>query len=59
MLWIKRFWQEEEGAEITEYALLAVILAVAVLAGGPVLQTALEGAFTALSGAVTTQAGGL
>lgn len=51
----KRFWVEEDGAEITEYALLAVILAVAVLTGGPFLSSGLVAGFQGLATAVTNR----
>jgi Flp pilus assembly pilin Flp len=43
---IKSFIVEEEGAEIAEYALLVVILALGLLSAAPAFQTALTAAFT-------------
>jgi Flp pilus assembly pilin Flp len=56
MLWLKRFWMEEEGAEVTEWALLVVVLALAILAGGPTLQTTLSGALSTIGGQVQANA---
>jgi len=43
---LKRFWRDEDGVETVEWALIAAVLAVAVLAGykviGPSLQTGLN-----------------
>ena len=38
---IKRFIREDEGAEVSEWALLVVVLGLAIVAGGPALKTAL------------------
>jgi Flp pilus assembly pilin Flp len=43
---IKSFIVEEEGAEIAEYALLVVILALGLLSAAPSFQAALTSAFT-------------
>jgi Flp pilus assembly pilin Flp len=43
---IKQFIVEEEGAEIAEYALLVVILALGLLTAAPGFQNALSTAFT-------------
>jgi Flp pilus assembly pilin Flp len=50
----KRFLVEDEGAEIAEYALLIVLLAIAVLVGAPQLSTAVQGAFTGMGGQVSS-----
>ena len=46
MQFIKRFIVEEEGAEIAEYALLVVILALGLLSAAPGVSSALNHAFT-------------
>jgi pilus assembly protein Flp/PilA len=46
---LKRLWNEEEGQDLTEYALLLVLLALAAV-------TALKGLATALSGVFTNAA---
>lgn len=56
MQWIKRFWLEEEGAEVSEWALLVVVLAMAVLAGGPALTSALNGALGTIGARVSDSA---
>jgi Flp pilus assembly pilin Flp len=43
---IKSFIVEEEGAEIAEYALLVVILALGLLSAAPAFQAALTSAFS-------------
>jgi Flp pilus assembly pilin Flp len=43
---IKSFIVEEEGAEIAEYALLVVILALGLLSSAPAFQGALTAAFS-------------
>jgi Flp pilus assembly pilin Flp len=42
---IKNFIREEEGAELAEYALLVVILALAILTALPTLTSAIQTAF--------------
>lgn len=59
MSWLKRFWIEEEGAEVSEWALLVVVLAMAVLAGGPTLTTALNGALGNIGNRVSGSAANL
>jgi Flp pilus assembly pilin Flp len=56
---IKSFLVEEEGAEIAEYALLVVILALGLLTAGPSFQDALSNAFTKTGTKVSTNADGL
>jgi Flp pilus assembly pilin Flp len=50
---------EEEGAEIAEYALLVVILALGLLAAMPSLKDALLAAFSNTGGKVSTNASSL
>jgi Flp pilus assembly pilin Flp len=44
MQFIKRFIVEDEGAEAVEWALLVVVLGLAIVAGGPTLKDGLSGA---------------
>jgi Flp pilus assembly pilin Flp len=44
MQFIKRFIVEDEGAEAVEWALLVVVLGLAIVAGGPALKDNLGGA---------------
>ncbi len=43
---LKRLWQEEEGQDLTEYALLLVLIALAAIAGMNTLATAINSVFT-------------
>ncbi len=54
---IKNFIIEEEGAEIAEYALLVVILALGLLAAAPNFTAALTSAFSRTGNKVSTNAG--
>jgi Flp pilus assembly pilin Flp len=56
MQFMKRFIVEEEGAEIAEYALLVVILALGLLTAGPSFKDALAHAFTRTGNKVSTNA---
>jgi Flp pilus assembly pilin Flp len=53
---VKNFLVEEEGAEIAEYALLVVILALGLLTAGTSVQSALSNAFTRTASKVNTNA---
>jgi len=53
---IKNFIVEDEGAEIAEYALLVVILALGLLTAAPSFQSALSNAFGATATKVNTNA---
>jgi Flp pilus assembly pilin Flp len=53
---VKRFLVEEEGAEIAEYALLVVILALGLLSAAPAFQAALTAAFSNTSAKVQNNA---
>lgn len=55
----KSFLAEEEGAEIAEYALLVVILALGLLTAAPGLQSALSIAFTKTGSKVSSNANSL
>jgi Flp pilus assembly pilin Flp len=56
---IKNFLIEEEGAEIAEYALLVVILALGLLAAAPSFQAALTSAFSKTATKVSSSAAAL
>ncbi len=43
---LKRLWHEEEGQDLTEYALLLVLIALAAIAGMNTLATAINSVFT-------------
>ena len=53
---VKSFLVEEEGAEIAEYALLVVILALGLLTASTSVQSALSNAFTRTANKVSTNA---
>jgi Flp pilus assembly pilin Flp len=53
---VKQFVKEEEGAEIAEYALLVVILALGLLTAAPGFQAALSTAFTKTGSKVSANA---
>jgi Flp pilus assembly pilin Flp len=56
---VKQFLVEEEGAEIAEYALLVVIVALGLLSASPVFQNALSTAFSRTGNRVSTNASGI
>jgi pilus assembly protein Flp/PilA len=43
---LKRLWQEEEGQDLVEYALLLVLLSLAAIGALGTLATAINGVFT-------------
>ncbi len=43
---LKQLWQEEEGQDLTEYALLLVLLSLAAIGALGTLATAINGVFT-------------
>ena len=43
---LKRLWQEEEGQDLTEYALLLVLIALAAIAGMNTLASAINNVFS-------------
>lgn len=47
---LRRLWQEEEGQDLTEYALLLVLLSLAAIASLGTLATAINGAFASAAG---------
>lgn len=46
-------WKEEEGQDLTEYALLMVLLALAAVASLSSLATALQGAISSVTAVLT------
>ena len=56
MRFIKSFVREEEGAEVVEWALLVVVIGLAVVGGGPFLTSALSDALSNIGGKTNTQA---
>jgi Flp pilus assembly pilin Flp len=52
----KRLLADEEGAEVSEWALLVVVLGLAIIAGGPTLSDALKNGLGKMGG--VTQTGG-
>ena len=43
---LKRLWNEEEGQDLTEYALLLVLIALAAIAGMNTLASAINNVFS-------------
>jgi pilus assembly protein Flp/PilA len=54
---IKRFWEQEEGADAAEYALVIGLVAIAIVAGAFALGGNLSNAFKNVSNCVATQTG--
>jgi pilus assembly protein Flp/PilA len=48
-----RLWKEEEGQDLTEYALLLVLIALAAITTMKTLATAIEGVFTSAATSLT------
>lgn len=46
---VKQLLRDESGATAIEYSLIAAMMAVGLIAGFPVLSTAIEGAFSAIA----------
>jgi len=57
MRFIKSFVREEEGAEVVEWALLVVVIGLAVVGAGPQLTDMLSDALSNIGGKTNTQAG--
>lgn len=55
---IKRFVREEDGASAVEYALLAAIIGIGIVASTGTLKDAIVTAFTNVGTAITTASGG-
>jgi pilus assembly protein Flp/PilA len=51
---LKRLWQEEEGQDLTEYALLVVLIALVAIASMQTLGHAISDAFASASTNLTT-----
>jgi pilus assembly protein Flp/PilA len=51
---LKRLWVEQEGQDLTEYALLVVLLALAAVAGMNALAGAINNVFSAAGTNLTT-----
>ncbi len=51
---LNRLWKEEEGQDITEYALLLVLIALVAAATLTTLGTTISGVFTNANTALTT-----
>jgi pilus assembly protein Flp/PilA len=51
---LKRLWQEEEGQDLTEYALLLVLIALAAIAGMNTLATAINAVFSSAAQNLST-----
>jgi pilus assembly protein Flp/PilA len=49
-----RLWQEEEGQDLTEYALLVVLLALAAITGMKALAGSINNVFSAAGANLTT-----
>jgi pilus assembly protein Flp/PilA len=52
---LKRLWQEEEGQDLTEYALLVVLIALAAVTAMKGLATAISTTFTSIATNLTGQ----
>jgi pilus assembly protein Flp/PilA len=52
MSFVKRLWTEEEGADATEYALLAALIAVAIIGTATTLGTSISGVFSTITAAL-------
>ncbi len=56
MSWLKRLAVEEDGAEVTEWGLLVVVIGLGILAGGPTLKNMIDAALSAIGGKVNAGA---
>ena len=52
---VKRLVIEEEGADATEYALLAALIAIAIIGGASLLGTNIGAMFPAIGGLISTK----
>ncbi len=55
MQFIKKFMVEDEGAEVVEWALLVVVLGLAILLGGPSLGSAIQSGLGNIGSKVGTE----
>ena len=46
---MKQLFRDESGATAIEYSLIAAMMAVGLIAGFPILSTAIEGTFSAIA----------
>jgi Flp pilus assembly pilin Flp len=51
---LNRLWEEEAGQDLTEYALLVVLIALAAVGAIKGLATAISTTFTSIAGALST-----
>jgi pilus assembly protein Flp/PilA len=51
---VKRLWKEEDGQDLTEYALLVVLIALAAIVSINTLATAITSVFTNAAANLTT-----
>lgn len=54
---LKRLWQEEEGQDLTEYALLLVLISLVAIVAMGKLGSAVSDVFSNAAGNLTTTAG--
>jgi pilus assembly protein Flp/PilA len=54
MTFVKRFWNEEEGQDLTEYALLMVLIALVAIASMQTLGVTISNVFSNAAGNLTT-----
>ena len=52
---VKRLWKEDEGQDLTEYALLVVLIALAAITAMNSLATAISSTFTSVAGNLAGQ----
>jgi pilus assembly protein Flp/PilA len=55
---LKRLWKEEDGQDLTEYALLLVLIALAAITAMNTLANAIINVFTNAAANITTTTGG-
>jgi pilus assembly protein Flp/PilA len=55
---LKRLWKEEDGQDLTEYALLLVLIALAAITAMNTLANAIISVFTNAAANITTTTGG-
>jgi pilus assembly protein Flp/PilA len=53
-IWMQRLWQEEEGQDLTEYALLLVLIALAATTAMGGLATAISQSFSNAASSLST-----
>lgn len=55
---LKRLWKEQDGQDLTEYALLVVLIALAAITAMQTLATGIVSVFTNAAANLTSTAGG-